>query len=200
MDRTASEAAEQRRSIRHYTPETIPDEDLRELLRLVGRAPSAWNLQPWRFVVVRDPALKEQLMTVANNQGQVGRAPAVIVVYSDLDDVLAHLDEVAPADKSPEQITAWKSRIHRYFDDLTPEGRAAWATGQAYLAFGWLLLLAESRGFVTSPMQGFNAEGVKRVLGLPANATVTALMALGYPADTGKEGQRHPVDRTTTFR
>jgi nitroreductase len=200
MDRTASEAAEQRRSIRHYTPDTIPDDELRELLRLVGRAPSAWNLQPWRFVVVRDPVLKQDLMAVANNQGQVGRAPAVIVVYSDLDDVLAHLDEVAPAGKSPEDTAAWKARIHRYFDDLTPEGRAAWATGQAYLAFGWLLLLAESRGFVTSPMQGFNAEGVKRLLNLPATSTVAALVALGYPADAGRPGQRHEVERVTTFR
>jgi nitroreductase len=200
MDRTASEAAEQRRSIRHYTPDTISEDELRELLRLVGRAPSAWNLQPWRFVVVRDPALKEQLKAVANNQAQVGRAPAVIVVYADLDDALEHLDEVAPAGKSPEDTAAWKARIHRYFDALTPEGRVAWATGQAYLAFGWLLLLAESRGFVTSPMQGFNAEGVKRLLGLPANSVVAALMALGYPADPGQQAQRHTVARTTTFR
>ncbi len=52
------EAIESRVSIRKYQPEPIPPEDLREVLRLASLAPSAWNLQPWRFHVVTDPAIK----------------------------------------------------------------------------------------------------------------------------------------------
>jgi nitroreductase len=200
MDRTASDAADERRSIRHYAPEPIPESELREILRLVGRAPSAWNLQPWRFVVVQDPTLKAQLMAVANNQQQVGRAPAVVVLYSDIDEVLAHLDEVAPAGGSPETTAAWQARVRRYFDPLTPAQRTAWANGQTFIAVGWLLLIAQSRGLVTSPMQGFNAEGVKQLLGLPGTATVAALVAIGRGADEGHRGDRHPVDRVATFR
>jgi nitroreductase len=202
---SASDAADARRSVRHYAPEAIPESELREILRLVGRAPSAWNLQPWRFVVVQDPALKTQLMAVANNQPQVGRAPAVFVIYSDLDDVLAHLDEVAPPGKTPEQVAAWEANIRRYFDSLAPATRLAWANGQAFIALGWLLLIAQSRGYVTSPMLGFNAEGVKQLLGLPPGATVTALMALGRNPEEEQQQQglrreRHPVDRVATFR
>jgi nitroreductase len=200
MQRSASDAAEERRSVRHYTGEAIPESELREILRLVGRAPSAWNLQPWRFVVVQDPALKAQLMAVANNQQQVGRAPAVIALYSDIDDVLAHLDELAPSGKSPEENAAWEARIRRYFETLPPAARAAWANGQTFLALGWLLLIAQSRGLVTSPMQGFDAEGVKQLLGLPATATVAALVAIGRGASEGRHGERHPVDRVAQFR
>jgi nitroreductase len=200
VDSSASDAAEQRRSIRHYSAESIPDAELREILRLVGRAPSAWNLQPWRFVVVQDPALKAELMAVANNQQQVGRAPAVVVLYSVIDEVLAHLDEVAPPGKTPAETAAREASIRRYFDALTPPARAAWANGQTFIAVGWLLLIAQSRGLVTSPMQGFNAEGVKQLLGLPPNATIAALVALGRAGDEGRQGERHPVDRVAQFR
>jgi nitroreductase len=197
---SASDAAERRRSIRKYTPDAIPEQELREILRLAGRAPSAWNLQPWRFVVVREPALKEQLMAVANKQPQVGRAPAVIVLYSDMDDVLSHLDEVAPSTLSAEDAAAWKARLHKHFDAMTTAARTAWGNAQTFTALGWLLLIAESRGYVTSPMLGFNAEGVKQLLGLPASAVVAALVAIGRGDEEGRLGPRHTLDRVAQFR
>jgi nitroreductase len=193
---TAPEAAEQRRSIRQYTADSIPDDELREILRLAGRAPSAWNLQPWRFVVVREAALKQQLMAAANNQPQVGGAPAVIVLYSDMDDVLAHLDELVATDKA----AAFIERITKHFGAMSPADRAAWGHGMAYIALGWLLLIAQSRGYTTSPMLGFDATKVKTLLDLPPTSTVAALVALGLPNEEGALSRRLPVDRTTSFR
>ena len=186
------EAAEQRRSIRKYTAAPIPDDELREIIRLAGRAPSAWNLQPWRFVVVQDPALKAQLRVAANNQPQVTAAPAVIVLYSDMDDVLAHLDDVV--------APTMKQRITAFFDAKSPADRAAWGHGLAYIALGYLVLVAESRGYATSPMLGFKADEVKKLLGLPESATVAAIVALGAPDEAGVASRRHPVDRVASFR
>jgi len=73
---TVAEAAESRRSIRRYEPEPIPREDLEEILRLTGLAPSAFNAQPWRWIVVETPELKARLQDAANGQAQVGNAPA----------------------------------------------------------------------------------------------------------------------------
>src|SRR3954469_13320363 len=84
----ALNAAERRRSIRSYAVDAIPEADLRELLRLTARAPSAFNVQPWRFIVVQDEKLKAELAAAANGQQQVLRAPAVIVLYSDMKDAL----------------------------------------------------------------------------------------------------------------
>jgi nitroreductase len=100
---TAAEAAVARRSIRQYAPTAIPDADLRELLRLAGRAPSAFNVQPWRFVVVQNDDLKTRLAAAAFGQQQVLRAPATIVMYSDMASALERMPEAMhpdmPADK-----------------------------------------------------------------------------------------------------
>src|SRR5688572_29551917 len=90
---TVTESAEARRSIRSFTPEPVPEADLREILRVAGLAPSAFNVQPWRWIVVREPALKAQLGVAAYRQKQVISAPAVIVLYSDMTDALQQIEE-----------------------------------------------------------------------------------------------------------
>jgi nitroreductase len=197
---TAADAAERRRSIRTYAPEPIGDEELRELLRLAGRAPSMHNLQPWRVVVVRDPALRTALMAAANNQKQVAAAPVALVLYSDVDDVVAHLHELVPDGRTADEAAAWVARRQDYLDAMTPEARTAWGTAQANIWLGYLLLLAESLGFATSPMLGFKAQAVKQLLELPASAVVTAIIALGRGAEEGRPSSRHAVDRVARFR
>ena len=55
------EAIATRRSIRTYTDQPVPQQDVDTILKLTGLAPSAWNIQPWRFVVVRNPEVKAQI-------------------------------------------------------------------------------------------------------------------------------------------
>ena len=59
---SAAAAARVRRSVRRYSSEPVTDQQVHTLIELTGRAPSAFNAQPWRFIVVRDQALKDQLM------------------------------------------------------------------------------------------------------------------------------------------
>ncbi len=78
------EAAEQRRSIRAFEREPIPHADLEEILDVVRLAPSAFNAQPWRFVVVETPEMKQRLAAAAYNQRQVvppepGSRPRLLV-------------------------------------------------------------------------------------------------------------------------
>ena len=86
------------------------------------------------------------------------------------------------------------------FGSMTPEARGVWANAQSNIALGYLLLIAKSEGFDTSPMLGFQADQVKAILGIPATATITALVALGRGADDGFRSHRHPVERVATFR
>jgi nitroreductase len=198
--RSAAEAASTRRSVRRYSDTPVADDTLRTLLTLTGRAPSAHNLQPWRFVVVRDPALKAALGAAAYNQPQVSGAPVVLVLYTDFEDTLAHLDEVVhpglPADKREATIAMLQKR----FGDMPLEVRGTWANAQTNIALGYLLLLAAAEGLDSSPMLGFEADKVKALLDLPAQATITALVAIGYGAEDGFPSHRHAVDRIATFR
>jgi len=196
---SAAEAALARHSVRAYRDVPVTDDEVRTLLELTGRAPSAFNLQPWRFIVVRDQAVKDQLRAAAYNQKQVGEAPVVVAMYADMEDTMAHLDEVVHPDLTPEKKAGTVAMLQNTFGGMTPEARATWANAQANIALGYLLLIAKSEGFDTSPMLGFQADEVKRILDIPAHATITALVALGRGADDGFRSHRHTVDRVATF-
>lgn len=196
---TVPEAAEARHSVRSYRPTPIPRSDLNEILRLTGLAPSAHNLQPWRFVVVEDPEAKARLQEAAYGQRQVGSAPAVIVLYSDMADTLAHLDEVVhpgiPAGRRQETVDS----LAGSFGARTVTECEEWGAGQSYIALGYLLLAATALGYGTSAMLGFDPEAVKDLLGLPAHARIPALVAIGIPDEDGFPHHRHPTGRIARF-
>jgi len=73
------EAIKERCSVRAYQDEDVEDEKLQTLLECARLAPSAANLQEWRFVVVRDKKMRARLAEAANNQSFVAQAPVVLV-------------------------------------------------------------------------------------------------------------------------
>jgi nitroreductase len=189
------EAAEQRRSIRAFEPEAIPREDLEQILDVVRLAPSAFNLQPWRFVVVEDPELKGRLAAAAFDQPQVHSAPAVIVLYTDMEDTLATVDEVLHPGLDAEARDRTRRSILNLFGSQPVEQRESWAAGQGFIALGYLLLAAEAHGYQTSPMSGFDLGAVKELLGLPEAARIPALVAIGRGTEAGFPPHRHSLER-----
>lgn len=192
---TVRQAAEQRRSIRAYSPEPMAREDLDEILRVTSLAPSAFNLQPWRFVVVETPEVRDAVAAAAFNQRQVRSAPAVIVLYTDMKDTLEHVDEVLHPGMDAVQRASAREGIQRPFAAKTEAEREAWGAEQGNIALGYLLLAAQAHGYQTSPMAGFDGEAVKRVLGLPAHVRIPAIVAMGRGAEEGFPHHRHPLER-----
>ena len=197
---TIREAAESRRSIRKYLQQPVPEEDVREILRLVSLAPSPNNIQPWRFVVVRDPALKKQLEPAVLNQRQVLSTHCLIVLYADMEDVLATSAEIVHPGITGEARVKSLAGVTREWGAQSVEERQKFAHGIAYIALGYLLLAAESMGYQTSPMLGFKPAEVKSILGLPERVTIPAIVALGVGDEPGFPHHRHPVDRIAQFR
>ena len=76
------EAIQARRSVRAYQDREVPEEKIKKVLEAAQLAPSANNRQPWKFIVVRDPQLREQLARAAANQSFVGEAPVIIVAVA----------------------------------------------------------------------------------------------------------------------
>ncbi|APD09770.1 MULTISPECIES: nitroreductase family protein [Thermus] len=196
----AKTAALRRRSIRRYRPDPVPEELLRDILQAALRAPSAWNLQPWRLLGVRDAATKKALREAAFGQAQVEEAPVVLVLYADLEDALAHLDEVIHPGVQGEKREAQKRAIQAAFAGMDAKERAQWAAGQSYILLGYLLLLLEAHGLGSVPMLGFDPEKVKALLGLPAHVAIPALLPLGYPAEEGYPSHRLPLERVVAWR
>lgn len=196
----ASRAADRRRSVRAYETTRIPETDLRELLRLAGRAPSAYNVQPWRFVVVQDDILKATLSSAAYGQQQIVRAPATIVMYSDMEDALTRMPESMHPDLPQDKRDSGVESFRATFTGKSIEEREAWGNAQSNIALGYLLLLAESRGLATSPMLGFDPGQVKELLSLPAHVRIPALVAIGYPAEEGFRPHRLSGESLVQFR
>ena len=189
------DAVKMRHAIRAYTPEPIPQADLDAILHETILAPSSSNLQPWRFVVVKDAAARQRLAGAAYQQKQITAAPAVIAIYSDMGDTLANLDLVTRSDASPEKAAGFRKSMDGYFGKLSEAEREAWGREQGFIALGFLLLAATGHGYATSPMGGFDEAAVKQVLDLPANARVVALVALGHGAEAGTPHHRHSAER-----
>lgn len=82
---TVLEAIQSRRSIRRYSSRPVEPEALERVLEAGRLAPSARNQQTWHFTVVRDSALRQQLMAACREQPQVGQAPVTLVIWSDVD-------------------------------------------------------------------------------------------------------------------
>lgn len=196
---SVAEAIETRRSIRRFVQEPMPQGDLREILRLASLAPSANNVQPTRFAVVQDPALKEQLQAAAYNQAQITSAPAVIVVYSDMEDFLGNVEETVHPGMGEEQIKARADGLRAQFQDQDVAQRGQWGLSQANIAFGFLMLAARGLGYDTVPMLGFQPEKVRELLGLPEHVQFAGILPVGKRAEDGFSHHRHSVERITKF-
>jgi nitroreductase len=196
---SATEAIETRRSIRNFVQEPIDQNDLREVLRLASLAPSAWNAQTWRFAVVQDPATKERLQEAAYGQKQITNAPAVIVVYSDMEDTLQNVEETAHPGMGDAGRTGQRQTFDRVFGAQEEAQRGQWGLAQANIAFGFLMVAARGLGYDTVPMLGFDPQKVRELLGLPAHVQFAGLLPIGKRAEEGFPHHRHNVERITKF-
>ncbi|MCG9896170.1 MAG: nitroreductase family protein [Fimbriimonadaceae bacterium] len=195
---TVTQAAEARKSIRKYTDAVIPEADLREIIRVASLAPSPWNIQPWRVIVVQDAETKLKLQEAAFGQPQVGGGSAVFVIYTDMTEALANLDEVIHPGFG-EGAAGVKDQILGHFSSYTEEAKVQWGRAQGYTFMGYLLLAAQAHGYGTSPMLGFNPQAVRELFGLPEHAFLPALVSIGVPAEEGFPHHRHSVDALTRW-
>ncbi len=197
---SVKEAAETRRSIRKFKQEPLSKELLKEILEVSLKAPSSNNLQPWRIVVVEDPALKEKLQEASFNQSQVTSAPAVIVVYSDLKDTLEKAEDIFHPNFPEEQRITRAQGARKGWEGRSDKERETWGAGQSYILLGYLMLAAKAYGLDTSPMLGFNPAKVKELLGLPEYSEVAALLPIGVADEEGFPHHRYSVERVVTWR
>jgi len=163
---------------------------LSAILRAGLESPSGYNLQPWRFVVVRSAEQKRRLREAAMGQSKVEEAGAVIVCCGDpnaprgtnLDEVLA---EAAKHGFSKEQNRKVREIITGVFSK--PAGNAmgvapdwvVWIDRHVMIAFTTMIWMAEVLGYDTAPMEGFFEDKVKSVLEIPDSIRVVALLGIG---------------------
>lgn len=192
------EIVTERHSVRQYKKNhQIPADDLREILELAHTAPSLWNLQHWRVIVVQDPEHKKALLPIAYNQQQVVDSSAVFVILGDLE-----------ANKTGE--AAFQPLVdegllpQEYFEKTLQDINQAYAAqglytqNQAFLNSALfamqLMLAAKSKGYDTGPMGGFDSVQLIKALNIPARFVPVMMITAGIQDSPAYKTTRLPLD------
>lgn len=208
-EKLLSEVIHERRATPHFDPSTpVHEADLAKILNAGLHAPSGYNLQPWRFVVVRDPEQRKKLRTAAFGQPKVEEAPVVIVACGDkegwkkgdLDDALKMAKEHgyggdAEHAQAKKNVTGFLGSQPGSAGGIAPD-LGVWVNRHVMIAFTTLMWMAEALGYDTAPMEGYDETAVKSLLHIPESVRVVALLAIGHRIGEDKPyGGRFPMER-----
>lgn len=167
----------------------IPDELLDALLSALVLSPSSFGMQPWKFIVVNDPALRESLQPHSWNQTQVTQASHFVVLAArkslgaaDVDDWIARLAEVRAA--STDSLADYRAKMIGFISGMDDAQTFLWTSRQAYIALGQLMTCSAMVGVDSCPMEGFSPPAYDAALGLlDSGYRAVVACALGYRSE-----------------
>ena len=173
------DAIYQRRAIKHFDPEhQLTNEEESKILEAAIQAPTSFNIQHWRFVIVRDPALRQRIRTeFGNDQAQMTDASLLIVMTAD---TMAWAKEPGRYwQNAPQEVcdllVNWMGPFH--------EGREWLQRDEAQrsigLAMQTIMLSAKAMGYDSCPMIGFDINKVAELINLPDDHVMGPMVAIG---------------------
>jgi nitroreductase len=172
------DAIYQRRAVKHYDPEhELSDDEMQKLMEAAVQSPSSFNIQNWRFVLVRDKELRKQIRAAAVDQAQVTDASLLIVMTADL----------KAWEKSPKRywrdapqevgdmLVNWMGPFYQGKDELQRDEamRSCGIAGQT------IMLAAKAMGYDSCPMIGFDPVEVAKLINLPDDHVISFMIAVG---------------------
>jgi len=172
------EAINARRAIKHYDPNhKISAAEERQLLELAMLSPTAFNIQNWRFVIVRDPEIRKQIRTVAWDQAQVTDASLLIVLCANLKSWQE--DPTRYWRNAPKPVQEFLvPAIDQYYQGK-PQVQRDEAMRSCGMAGQTLMLAAKAMGYDTCPMDGFDYDAVGKIIKLPEDHVISFMIAIG---------------------
>lgn len=173
-----SKAIENRRAIKAFDPShRMTDAEVQQLFELAKLSPTAFNIQNWRFVVLKDPELRQQVRAAAWNQAQVTDASLLVVLTADL----------KSWEKEPRRY--WRNAAQPVQDFMVSaldgyyRGRDQVQRDEAMRSCGMaaqtLMLAAQEMGYESCPMDGFDFDAVGQLINLPADHAIAMFVAIG---------------------
>lgn len=208
-EKPLSQAIRERRATPSFEDVPIHSADMEKIIRAGLEAPSGYNLQPWRFIVVRDREQKKKLRAAAFGQREVEEASAVIVACGDtagwkngdLEEMIRLAKDNGYGNdqehsRARAAVTGFLSGPPGNPGGLAPS-LAVWANRHTMIAFTTMMWAAETLGYDTAPMEGFEEDKVKALLKIPESVRVVALLAVGRGRGQDKAyGGRFDPSRT----
>lgn len=196
-----------RKSVKVYDETvTIDHEEMLEMLNKAISAPSAVNLQPWRFVVVESEVAKAKLRPLVRfNTKQVDTASAIILIFADIypqEYTEAIYDCAVAEGKMPQDVRDYQVPIIKsMYNALSPATMREVVKMDASLAAMQLMLVARSHGYETNPMSGFDPEEMAATFDLNPDRYIPALMvSIGKAKEPGFDSVRIEAEKITAFK
>ena len=166
------ELSKQRKSVRKYTEQDIPQETVTKMLEAMIAAPSAGNCQPWHIYVIRNKEIQQKMCDVSWNQKFIVTAPVCIVVCIE-----------------------YARTISRYGE----RGRDLYSIQDTAAAIQNMLLFAEDVGLGACWIGAFDEKVVGEILALPEGRRAIGIIPVGYPDGTSGRTSRRPIEEVCTF-
>ena len=170
------------------TIKKIPKQEFEELLETLRLSPSSYGLQPWKFVVVQDPVLRNKLKPHARNQPQITDADTLIVfcVLKSMDEeyVKHYVDRIAQVrGVTKESILGYEQVMVDSLKGMSPDAILQWMKRQVYIALGFFLNECAHRKIDACPMEGFEPQKFDEVLELSKEGLESVVLCtIGYRA------------------
>jgi nitroreductase len=196
------DAIRRRRTTKKFKPDPIPESTLKELVALTLAAPSSYNLQPWRIIMVTDPDKRAALTKAAWNQSQIATAPVTFVFAVDVRGWEKTLEHTL---KTGAESGAWNDKTIAFFRTAIPQFQSSltdkvreYPIKDALIAATHLALAAESLGLNSAFMNGWMEDAVKEVIGAKdkPDIAIALLMPVGYGDGSYGNAGRLPQEMT----
>ncbi|MCC6230400.1 MAG: NAD(P)H-dependent oxidoreductase [Phycisphaerales bacterium] len=163
----------------------IPADQWTTLEQAMTLSPSSFGLQPWGFVVVTDPKVREKLRSVSWNQPQITDASHLVVFCAKTNlgraDVQRYIDRIAQVRGVPQDALAGFRDMMLGKVEAPGADNLPWSQRQVYIALGFFLSAAAMLGIDACPMEGFDPAKYNEILGLTSQGlTATVIATAGY--------------------
>jgi nitroreductase len=195
---TTKEAIEQRRSIRKFKADAVPDEHIRALIDAARLAPSGSNAQPWRFKIVTDEAIRLKLAEAAYNQSFIAQAPVVFVCCADIQGYFAGtVSGIQDLGKAGAVETSIVRRIRKRAEELRTmevEDVIPRIVLNVGIAIEHIVLRALDFGLGSCWVRAFDEQMVKDIFGWGDGISVVALLPVGYPDEAPAPRKRRTIE------
>jgi len=189
-----SDAIQNRRAVKHFDPShEMSPEEREKLLSLALLSPTAFNIQNWRFVVVEDPEQRKKIREAAWDQAQVTEASMLIILCADLK--AWEKEPIRYWHSAPEPVQEFMvPAIQQYYHGLDQVQRDE-AMRSCGIAAQTLMLAAQSMGYDSCPMDGFDFDTVAELIDLPEDHAISMFVAIGKGTEeTFPRGDKLPLD------
>lgn len=172
------QAIERRRSIKHYdATHVMPPEDEARLFELAMLSPTAFNIQHWRFIVVKDTTLRQEIRKAAWDQSQVTDASLLVILCAD--EKAWEKDPRRYWTHAPQEVQDFMvPAIEQYYGGR-PQVQRDECMRTCGLAGQTLMLAANDMGYDACPMDGFDFEKVAELIQLPDDHLISFMVAIG---------------------